>query len=292
VRAEHAVSLVKETRLLSCVGDWVVLELPEGHDNALIDAVLPRRNAFVRKDPAKRTGQQTLAANIDRVLVMQALSGAPLSQRALERQMVAAYDSGAQVTVVLTKGDAARQFEEDVATARRAAPAAEALVVSSLTGEGLDAVRELIPAGTTCVLLGRSGVGKSTLVNALTGTDAQRTADVRARDDKGRHTTVSRCMLAIPGGGLLVDIPGVRALALWDSMNGLDAAFPEVSAAAGNCRFRDCTHGAEPGCAVRAAVERGSIDANRLQAYLDMRLEMQQTAERIELRERAARRGR
>lgn len=277
LRAEHAVSLVKSTDTLSCVGDWVVLELPEGHDKGQIIRVLPRGTSCVRKDPAQRVGYQVLAANIDLVIVLQALSGGPLSQRRLEREMVTAYDGGARAAIVLTKADLADDLDAAVETARRAAPGAAVVVTSARDGSGIDEVRSLIPAGTVAALLGRSGVGKSTLVNALLGHQRQRTGEVRD-DDEGRHTTVAREMVALPGGGVVVDIPGVRTLALWECGTGLDATFPEVAAAAQMCRFRDCTHTGEPGCGVSAAVASGAIDADRVGSYLALREEMDNTA--------------
>jgi len=294
LRAEHAVSMVKSVDTLSCVGDWVVLELPEGHDMGLIDAVLPRGCSFVRKDPSQKVGCQVLAANIDLVLVLHALSGGDLSRARLQREMVTAYDCGARAAIVLTKADLAGSGSEPVdldaalAEAHACAPDAQVIVTSTHDGRGIQEVRDLVLEAGTAVLFGRSGVGKSSLVNALLGDERLETGAVRD-DDEGRHTTVARQMVVLPGGGIIVDIPGIRTLYLWECGAGLDATFPEVAAAAAGCRFRDCTHGSEPGCAVRAAVEAGDIAPDRLRDYRALQEEMDATARKREERLRMER---
>lgn len=273
-RAEHAISVIKQTDSLSCAGDWVVLALPEGHDNALIEAILPRRQVFIRRDPAERTGRQVLAANIDIVLLLHALSNEHINIRRLEREMVSAYDSGAMPVVVLTKADLAKHLEDDVAEVRKAVPGIEVIVESVYDGRGIDQIRALIGPTKTAVLLGSSGVGKSALTNALVGADCQRTGSVRAYDNKGRHTTVSRDLLVVRGGGVVIDTPGIRAIALWNAEKGFMAAFPEIADRARQCRFSDCTHTDEPGCAVLAAVRDGEIERRRLESYQDLRREV------------------
>ncbi|WP_302717178.1 ribosome small subunit-dependent GTPase A [uncultured Senegalimassilia sp.] len=275
VRCEHATSLVKGEKLRAVIGDFVEVNAPEGHDKGIIEAICPRQRAFVRKDPTERAVPQVLAANFDRVIVAQPL--AEVNLRRLERELVLAYETGAAVTVVLTKADLAEseaQVEEVAARVRAlAGPEVRTLVVSDGNAESVEAVRALMPENTTTVLIGKSGVGKSSLVNMLVGEDVQETGSVREGDGKGRHTTVSREMVAVPGGGYVVDMPGVRGLGLWDADAGIGAAFADIEQAAENCRFRDCKHENEPGCAVRAAVEAGDIAPERFASYQALKQE-------------------
>jgi ribosome biogenesis GTPase / thiamine phosphate phosphatase len=278
VRAEPAVHLVKTRGVGSraVVGDWVAVSRPEGHDLAIIEAILPRMTAFTRKDPGEQTGEQVLIANIDVVFVMQALSGRGVNVRRLERELVLAWESGAQPIVVLTKADIAEKVEQQAAAAREAAHDVEVIVESAITGLGLEQVRAHIPAGKSAALLGGSGVGKSTLVNRLVGEEVQATAGVRARDHKGRHTTVARELVSLPDGGVVIDTPGMRGLALWDAEGGIASAFPDIDSLSELCRFRDCTHGDEPGCVVRRAVEEGTLSAQRLESYRALQEELTQ----------------
>jgi len=276
IRAEPAVHLVKTrgTGSRAVVGDWVALSRPEGHDLAIIEAILPRRTAFARKDPGEQTGEQVLIANVDVVFVVQSLSGRGLNVRRLERELVLAWESGARPVVVLTKADLAEDNAYQRGLASAAAPDVEVIIESAVTGLGLEEVRALIGPGTTAALLGGSGVGKSTLVNRLVGGEVQATNQVRESDDKGRHTTVAREMVLVPGGGIIVDTPGMRGIALWDAEDGIASAFPDVEDLAAMCRFRDCTHVAEPGCAVIAAVESGMLPARRLESYRLLQAEL------------------
>lgn len=284
VRCEHATALVKGERVRAVIGDFVEVSLPDGHDKGIIEAIRPRARAFVRKDPTERAVAQVLAANFDRVLVAQPLS--EVNMKRLERELVLAHETGAAVTVVLTKADLAESEDavRQVAGAVRALAGADVgtVVVSAQDAASIEVVRALVPPGTTAVLMGKSGVGKSSLVNLLVGERVQETADVRAGDGKGRHTTVSREMIDVPGGGRIVDMPGVRGLGLWDAEAGLASAFADIEEAAARCRFRDCRHGNEPGCAVRAAVEAGELDAARLASYLSLKHEADEVRERRE----------
>ena len=289
VRCEHATALVKTAYSRAVIGDYVDVSIPEGHDKGIIEDIAPRSREFVRKDPTERAVPQVLAANFDRVLVAQPLSDVNLKR--LERELVLAHETGAEVTVVLTKADLAedeRQVEAVRATVRAIAGDVEVLTVSSAAPESVEAVRELIPHGTTAVLIGKSGVGKSSLVNLLVGEDVLETGDVREGDGKGRHTTVSREIVEIPGGGCIVDMPGVRGLGLWDAEAGIGAAFPDIEDLAARCRFRDCKHEDEPGCAVRAAVEAGEVALERFESYQALR----QEAREVERRREEARRAR
>lgn len=278
LRAEHAISLVKGADVRSAVGDWVAVRLPGGHEKARIERILARTGELSRWDGSARGERQVLAANLDVLLVAQQLSKRPLSGDRIARSLVVARQGRARAAVVLTKADRspdAASLARDVETAERAAGAGvEVVVASCAQGRGVEDVRALIPAGGTALLLGESGAGKSTLVNALLGAEVLGVGAVRGRDDQGRHTTVARRMLKVPRAGVLVDAPGLRSLPLLDEELGLARAFPEVAACVPACRFRDCTHGSEPGCAVRAGVEAGEVDPWRLEEYRALAAEM------------------
>ncbi|MEG1196912.1 MAG: ribosome small subunit-dependent GTPase A [Raoultibacter sp.] len=282
-RCEHATALVKDDGLRAVIGDRVVLGTPEGHDKAVIEEILPRRNVFVRKDPTERATSQVLAANFECVLVAQPL--AEVNLRRLERELVLAFETGAQVAVVLTKADLAQSEEHLQAIRERVQDlvgSVPIVVVTEADSHSVEAVRALIPAGTTAVLIGRSGVGKSSLINVLVGEEVQATATVRATDGKGRHTTVAREMIEIPGGGRVIDMPGVRGMGLWDAHSGMEAAFADVEALTAQCRFRDCKHINEPGCAVQAAVAAGELSQARLASYQALAQEIDAVAKRRE----------
>lgn len=287
IRCEHATALVKGVSMRAVVGDYVEVEIPAGHDKGVIQTILPRERAFVRKDPTERALPQVLAANFDRVFVAQPL--ADINIRRLERELVLAYETDAKVTVILTKADLAEN-EEHVTTVRNrvnslVGPDIKTLVVSENNPSSIEEVRALIPPNTTAILLGKSGVGKSSLVNMLVGFDMQETTPVRD-DGKGRHTTVSREMVSLPGGGYIIDMPGVRGLGLWDADAGIGAAFADIEELVQQCKFRDCQHQNEPGCAVRAAVDSGTISEERFTSYQTLK---QETADLRVRREEARR---
>lgn len=284
IRCEHATALVKGVRMRATIGDFVCIDVPEGHDKGIITQILPRTRAFVRKDPTERALPQVLAANFDCVIVAQPLSD--VNVRRMERELVLAHETGARVAVVLTKADLA-ESEDQVAEVRKqvadlVGPDVAVEVITADDPASVEGVRALVPPNTTAVLLGKSGVGKSSLVNVLVGHDLQAVSAVRESDGKGRHTTVSRELIAIPGGGFVVDMPGVRGLGLWDANAGIEAAFADIEDLAACCRFRDCKHENEPGCAVRAAVESGELAASRFESYQALRGEMADQAERRE----------
>jgi ribosome biogenesis GTPase len=250
------------------VGDWV------GVGDGLIRAVLPRRSAIVRNAAGSTTTGQTLAANIDIAFVVSSL-GPDLEPRRLERYLVTIWETGASPEIVLTKADRFEDPWEMVASVEAVAPGVPVHVISSLTGQGTDALRARIQPGMTAVLLGSSGVGKSTLVNRWLGEEVMATKETREDDDEGRHTTTVRQMLVLPGGGVVIDSPGIRELQLWDvGDDALGAAFSDVEELAAQCRFGDCTHEHEPGCAVLAAVEDGSLASDRLHSWRKLQREL------------------
>lgn len=293
LRCEHATSLVKGSDQRAVVGDNVRISLPDGHDKGIIEETLPRRTSFVRKDPTERALPQTLAANFDLVIVAQPIED--INTRRLERELVLAHETGAEVMVVLTKADLMASPEEVEEVRRRIDGFVgndELLAISDRDEASVQRLAGIIAEGDkTAVLIGRSGVGKSSLVNMLVGSDVQKTTEVRG-DGKGRHTTVSREIIDLPSGGRIIDMPGVRGLGLWGADKGIGAAFSDIEELASSCRFRDCTHTNEPGCAVRAAVEAGELAASRLESYVRLREESAQVKTRREEAERIrSRRG-
>lgn len=255
---------------LPAVGDWVALRAADGGGPAVVEAVVPRRNGVVRKAPGSAARPQVLAANVDTLLVAMGLD-ADFNPRRLERYAALAWESEARPLVVLTKSDACADVPARVAEAEAAAPGAAVVAVSAVTGAGVETLAAHLAPGRTLALVGMSGVGKSTLVNRLLGFEAQAVQAVRGSDGRGRHTTTRRDLLLLPSGALLVDTPGMRELALWDG--GGDEGFPDVAALAEGCRYRDCAHEDEPGCAVRAAAETGDLAAGRLASWKKLRKE-------------------
>lgn len=270
-RTELATHLMKQAkhhaRYRPAVGDWIALTHPAGHEMAIIERILDRTGAFTRKDPGEDAGAQVVIANVDIVFVVAALSGDGVNVGRLERALVLAFESGATPYIVLTKADLCDDINAQVKLAESVSAGVEVIVESAITGLGIDRIRELIKPGITAALIGSSGVGKSTLINRMLGEEVLATAEVREGDDKGRHTTVAREIVAIPDGGIVIDTPGMRAIALWHADEGLRRAYPEISEASDQCRFSDCTHTNEPKCAVQAGIEAGDIDAARFARY-------------------------
>jgi ribosome biogenesis GTPase len=260
-------------------GDWVAVE------GGMAVAVLARRTVFLRKVAGLSSGAQAVAANIDVTLVVTPL-GDGVNARRIERTLALAWSAGALPVVLLTKADLSADLHADVALAYEVAAGAEVIAVSAVDGSGVDELRALLVAGRTAVLLGPSGAGKSTLVNLLRGEDVLATAAVRA-DGRGRHTTTHRELVALPGGALLVDTPGMRELALWDAGDGIAAEFADVVELALQCRFRDCTHRAEPDCAVRAAASRDAELAARIESWGKLEREQRRLDRMVDGRLRA-----
>lgn len=286
--ARPSTRLVKsaEDGAMPVVGDWVALNT--GGSEPQVEAVLPRVTAIVRRDPGRAARVQVLAANVDVVFVTHPLTDPPNLAR-IERELALVWDSGARPVVVLTKSDLTGEAETARAETASVAPGVDVVVSSVVTGAGLDEVRGYLGCGKTVALIGPSGAGKSALTNALAGADLRKTRDVRVADHRGRHTTVARELVPLPGGALIVDTPGLRSVGMWDSADGLDQAFSDVTAHAEGCRFRDCTHTDEPGCAVVAAVESGDLSARRLESYRELSAEIRHVTEQMDARARSER---
>ncbi len=263
-------------------GDWVAIRgrsaesksAADSQGPAIVEAVLPRRSAFSRKSPGDpgydRINEQILAANIDTSLIV-AAAGNDFNLRRMERFVALALKAGTTPVVVITKADLAGDaIQQLVNQACGLCPPSQVLAVCAPDNKGLDALSPFLARGSTAVLLGSSGSGKSTLLNALAGRQATKTGSVRSFDQRGRHTTTSRTLFSLPSGAMIIDTPGLREVQLWLDEDSLDSAFPEIEAAAGSCRFRDCTHTNEPGCSVRAALADGTISADRYESWLGL----------------------
>jgi ribosome biogenesis GTPase / thiamine phosphate phosphatase len=246
------------------LGDWVAAEIASGDERAVIQGVLPRRSQFVRKVAGKRVEEQVIATNVDTALVMMALDG-DFNPRRLERYLAQCWESGAKPVVVLNKADACGGAQARVEEVERISMGAQVILLSALSGQGTSELEAFLVAGQTLVLLGSSGVGKSTLLNRLLGRERQAVRAVREKDSRGRHTTTARELFALPGGALVIDTPGLRELQLWDAVEGVAQAFADIEELAGRCRFQNCGHSSEPGCAVRAAIAAGELDTARLE---------------------------
>lgn len=275
-RFRHA---VRSGADMPAVGDWLALEpLPGsggGHPQAAVRAVLPRSSAFTRGDSTggDHIAEQVVAANVDTALLVSALTH-DLNPRRIERYLLLAWASGAAPVLVLNKADLAEDLAGSLAAVAAVAGDTPIHPVSAVTGEGLDGLAPYLGFGRTLCLLGSSGVGKSTLANALLGVERQLVRAERADDSRGRHTTTARELFPLPGGALLIDTPGLRSVGLWDDGTGLDQAFEDVSRFAEACRFSDCRHESEPGCAVRAAIADGELAEERLESHRKLEKEL------------------
>lgn len=275
-------------------GDWVALTV--GDDGrASIVAILPRHSTITRLDPsapAARPEEQVLVANLDLVFVVHALDR-PAQLHRLERTLVMAWESGATPVVVLSKVDLVDgtddpELASTIETVQAIAPGIDVIPISNVTGYGLDRVFDLTKPGVTVGLIGESGSGKSTLINSLLEEETQSTGVTRLGDGQGRHTTTSRELVPIPGRGVVIDTPGLREIGLWSGRDGLTQAFPEIGSLADDCRFADCHHASEPGCAVRSALEEGNLDPRRINSYRRMEREIAHQERQRNVRKRRA----
>ena len=256
------------------VGDWVAVMPRPDEQAATIHAVLPRRSRFSRKAAGEETVEQIVAANVDLVFIVSGLDG-DFNVRRLERYLTLAWESGARPVVVLNKADLCPDAVPRVAAAEGVAFGTPVIVTSAATADGLEALRTKLGPGLSGVFMGSSGVGKSSLVNALFGRTRQSVQAVRGDDSRGRHTTTSRELVLLPGGGVVIDTPGMRELQLWVDGDGVDRAFADIGTLAAACRFADCTHQSETGCAVQAAVASGLLEPGRLSSYHKLQREAQ-----------------
>ena len=267
---------------LPAVGDWVICQLPKGRRGAIVK-VLPRRSLFVRRAAGLKARPQAVAANVDVALVLLGLDG-DFNMRRLERYLAATCDSGAEPVIVLNKRDLLPEWGERMAQVKERTEVLT-IATNALAGE-LGPLPDLLQPGRTFCLLGSSGVGKSTVLNAMLGHEVARTPEVRERDQKGKHTTTHRELFALPGGALIIDTPGMRELQLWEADEGLQTAFEDISRLSADCPFRDCEHRTEPDCAVLNAIAEGQLERERLDSWRTLRGELDQQAWQKELERR------
>ena len=255
------------------VGDWVAVRVLAGENKALIHEILPRRTKLSRKAAGERTAEQVLVTNVDVVFLVSSLN-ADLNLRRIERYLGTIWESGAQPVIILNKADLCADPHTRAAEVAEIAPGVGIHVLSAIAGEGLEELAAYLGPGNTVVLLGSSGVGKSTITNQLLHSDVQSTLEVRSGDERGRHSTTYRRLFVMPSGGVLIDTPGMREFVAWDAQSGTEEAFQDIEQLATQCRFRDCGHKTEPGCAIQAAIAEGSLDPSRLSNYDKLRKEL------------------
>lgn len=264
---------------LPAVGDWVALRADWGAPKASILAVLPRRTAFTRKAAGRDAEAQVVAANIDTIFVVVGLD-LDFNVRRVERAVMLARESGAEPVIVLAKADLCTDVPTRLDEVTRVAPSVSIVAVSAKAGLGIESLTPWLVPGKTVVLIGSSGVGKSTLVNKLLGEERQSTKQVREHDHRGKHTTTRRELILLPSGALLIDTPGIRELGLWGGEEALGEAFSDIEELASGCGFGDCTHVSEPRCRVREAIETGSLDPDRFASYQKLRSELSATTKK------------
>jgi ribosome biogenesis GTPase len=264
---------------LPAVGDWVVISSRPERDRVIIHAVLPRRTSFARKIAGSRTEEQIVGANIDTVFLVTSLNQ-DFSLRRIERYLITAWESGANPIIILSKADLCDRLSDSINEVQAIARGVPIHAISVVTRCGLQDIAQYFTRGQTVALMGSSGVGKSTLINHLTGDDHLKVQTVREHDERGRHTTTHRELVLLPDGGLVLDTPGMRELQLWDSDESLQLVFDDIEALAGRCFFSDCHHQDEPRCAVREALVAGTIDSERYQSYEKLQKELKYMARR------------
>jgi ribosome biogenesis GTPase / thiamine phosphate phosphatase len=264
--------IANERQHFPTVGDWVAISERDS-GKATIQALLPRQSAFIRKEAGQRIAEQVVAANIDIVFIVSGLDGNHKINR-IERYLTLAYESGATPIILLNKCDLCDEPNSIIAEVEARAIGSPVLALSATTGTGVDSIAAHLVAGKTAAFLGSSGVGKSSIINRLLGENRLRVNATREDDNRGRHTTTHREMLILPTGGIVIDTPGMRELQVWGDDQGLKEVFEDIEELATGCRFRDCDHQKEPGCAIRAAIEDGRLEAARFKSYLKLRKEI------------------
>lgn len=280
-RLKSGVYYNQGTEKFPTVGDRVELQFNPNGDS-MITKTLERKSYFSRQDPDVGMGEQVVAANFDYVFLVMSLNQNFNLDR-LERYLAQAWQSGGTPVVILTKADLCEDLQEKMMQVEKIAPGVDIHAVSSVTGKGMEAVQAYLKVGKSVVLLGSSGVGKSTLVNVLAGEEVMETGEIRLADDKGKHTTTHRQMIELPQGAIIIDTPGMRELGIWEAQDGMSQAFSEIEELISMCRFSNCSHGNEPGCAVRAALEDGSLDKKRWIRYQKLEKENRMRAARNQL---------
>lgn len=271
-----------EDEAFPTVGDFVLIDYVEDGDSR-ITATLSRKTYFSRRDPDKGRGEQAIAANFDYVFIMQSLNK-DFNPKRIERYLTAARQSKAEPVIVLTKADLVDDYLPYILEASRVAEGVDTHIVSAKTGVGMDKLSKYIQKGNTLVFLGSSGVGKSSLVNVLAGEEIMTEGGIREDDSKGRHTTTHRELIRLNNGTMIIDTPGMRELGMWDVTEGLSECFADVDRFLGKCKFRDCTHENEPGCAVREAIENGSLDPERFESYKKLKAEAKYSENEMDYR--------
>jgi ribosome biogenesis GTPase / thiamine phosphate phosphatase len=259
---------------LPAVGDWVTITARPAESRARINAILPRRTKLARKVAGRVISEQIIASNLDIVFIVSALNQ-EFNLRRLERYLSLVWDSGANPVILLNKADLCPDAEAIAREAERVAFGSTVHLLSAISGRGFDQIASHTTSGTTAAFVGSSGVGKSTIINRLMGDEVLRVQPVRETDDRGKHTTTTRQMFFVPTGGIVIDTPGMRELQLWDNAEGVDKAFGDIGDLARECRFRDCAHDGEPGCAVEAAVAAGTLDPERLENHRKLKAELE-----------------
>jgi ribosome biogenesis GTPase len=282
---------VKSKAELPGVGDWVLVTLLESEPTkAIIGKLMHRHSQFSRKEAGEQLDEQIIAANIDTAFIVCGLD-VNINLQRLERYLLLAWESNATPCILLNKADTCNDPEKQLNAVRQVAPGVDINTISALTGEGIELLRNRIRIGQTGALLGSSGVGKSTIINTLLGFERFQTGSVREGDSKGRHTTTFREMTRIPGGGLIIDTPGMREIQVWGNKSSLSRTFDDLEELAARCRFRDCSHVNEPGCAIKAAIESGDLDETRLTSFTKLQRELQHLVQQQDIKSKKAKKS-